>query len=173
MKRVKTIFGIIILIFTVFGCSSSFKIIERTDPSNPNFLIITSTPIQVKGIAISDYFESYLSFEFEKTNSAKNYNFIIKYVGSNWALLNKIILSIGSEKYTLLPERYPLRRQDGVVGVMELMYVKVPKNLIEQILDAQHAEIKVIGDNLKYRIILTGDIIKDLSKFYNKCLSVE
>ncbi|NOX18652.1 MAG: hypothetical protein GXO87_10290 [Chlorobi bacterium] len=159
---------VLILSLAAFAaaCSSGFSITRSNDKTNPDEEILYSTPIKMVGDRLSDYYKTYVQFYCHKTAKKDKYYFKITYEGKRLILLNKMELIIRYDKAIYEPDRIPIYKKNGVLGMKEDLVFAVPREKVEEIIENRECDMNLYGKNLDIKIPWRQEWIDNLTKFF-------
>jgi hypothetical protein len=157
---------VLLLAVLAFACSSGFSITKSNDKSNPDEIILHSTPIKMVGDRLSDYYKTYVQFYCHKTVAKDKYYFKITYEGAQLILLNKMELIIRYDKAIYEPDRIPIYKKNGVLGMKEELVFAIPREKVEEIIENRECDMNLYGKDLDIKIHWRQEWIDNLTKFF-------
>jgi len=166
MKKLISIFIVLLLASFFVSCGGGFKISKKTDPAKPSTIIVSSTPIKIKGDLQMDQYVAYLEYFCYKTSEGDNYLFKIRYKGYQFVYLQNLKLTIRQSESIHEPTRRPIRSNEGVVGLYEEIMVPIPTEKIEEIIENRKCRMTVNGELLDIDLFLKQDWIDNLTQFF-------
>ncbi len=172
MKKINILL-IIFLSALVAACSSGFSITKSNDKTNPDVKILYSTPIKMVGDHLADYYKAYVQFYCHKTVKEDKYYFKIIYEGRQLILLNKMELIIRYDKTMYEPDRIPIYKKNGVLGMREELVFAVPREKVEEIIENRECDMNLYGKDLDVKIHWRQEWIDNLTKFFVEVNKVE
>ena len=167
LKYSSAILGLIILL-VISGCSHSVKITKKIKSSADNYYTVATDMFYMKPPSTEIPFEIYSQFTYEKEKFGDKFVFAFKFI--NYAYtprIQSVKLSIDGYEEKCKIDRSPVVQREGVKGVSETVFFRVPRPLVEEIIATRKAYIEMEGYH-RFSFFIPRDAITVLNDFYDK-----
>lgn len=170
MKTLINLVVVLIVLLLTYCTSSEFTVFShpdsvvegKTNYGSTEFLVYQSPPMDASMVDV------FIRFNCEKVASNAVYKMNIKYSGSNPFYFEYAELSSGGDILKLEPDRLPMRIQDGVKGIAEIISVPLQESVIENLLAFKDGELRLKGESVTIEFYLQSEFLTNLNKFYKE-----
>jgi hypothetical protein len=170
MKIVKNTSPILVfLILLIFsGCSHSVKITKKMKNNADNYYTVATDMFYLKPPSNEIPFEIYAQYTYEKDKLGDKFVFALKFINYGYIpRIQSVKLSIDGYEQNCTIDRRPVIQAEGVKGVSETVFFRVPRPLVEEIIATRKAYIDMEGYH-RFNFFIPRDAIDVLGNFYDK-----
>ncbi len=161
-----------ILLFFLSGCSHTVRITKKVKDDKSNYYTVTSDMFYAKPSSSEIPFEIYFQYSYEKEKLGDKFVFAIKFLNFRMTpRITSIKLSVDGYEQKCKMDRFPVVKAEGVRGVSETVYFRVPRELVEEMIATKKGYLDMEGYK-RFTFFIPRDAIEVLSNFYDKVGSV-
>jgi hypothetical protein len=166
--KFRKIFLSLLIVISFIGCSNSVNIIKKVTNEKDNYYTVATDMFYLKSPSSEIPFEIYAQYSYEKEKLGDKFVFALKFINYGYTpRIQSVKLSIDGYEQNCKIDRSPVVQAEGVKGVSETVFFRVPRPLVEEIIATRKAYIDMEGYH-RFSFFIPRDAIDVLSKFYDK-----
>ncbi len=168
MQNYKMIFSVLLFGLVFSGCSHTVRITKKIKDSKSDYYTVTSDMFYAKPYSNEIPFEIYFQYSYEKEKLGDKFVFAVKFVNyTTTPRISSVKLSVDGYEQNCKMDRFPVVQQEGVRGVSETVFFRVPRELIEEMIATNKGYLDMEGFR-RFSFFIPRDAIAVLSNFYDK-----
>ena len=168
MRNFKLILSVFLLALVIAGCSHTVKITKKVKDDKSDYYTVATDVFYAKPYSNEIPFEIYFQYSYEKDRLGDKFVFAVKFV--NYGItprISTVKLSVDGYEQNCKMDRFPVVQREGVRGVSETVYFRVPREMIEEMIATKKGYLDFDGFR-RFRFFIPRDAIDVLSNFYDK-----
>jgi hypothetical protein len=165
-EYMKKFFGIAIIFFALAACMPAFSVYETTDKLHPDVIVLDSTYMKLKGVALIDQSVLLIKPQCIYKGKKLSFDFSLYYSGRSWMLMDNATFLIDGKPQTYNITLQPRREAVNGDNVAEIATLDVPESLFKDLEHARALSIRVRGLQRVVDGTVSPEFIANLNRFY-------